>query len=297
VERIPDAPEGFRSGFVALVGRPNVGKSTLLNHLLGEKIAITSPVAQTTRHAIRGILTRPTSQIILVDTPGIHKPRHQLGENLVQTSRNTLNQVDAVVFVNDGSEPAGAGDRLIASTLLPKGIPLAVVLNKADLDPTDHQASYQALLTEPAPIFRLSAQTGQGILEFLAGLELLLPLGPYYYDPDSLTDQTERVLCAEFIREQILLVTQEEVPHAVAVVIEAMEELPKLTRIRAAIYVERDSQKGILIGKGGSKLKGISTQARLAMENMLQTKVYLEVFVKVEPRWRQNPRLLKELYP
>jgi len=293
---IPAAPADFRSGFVALIGRPNVGKSTLLNRLLGEKIAITSPVAQTTRHAIRGVLTRPTSQIIFIDTPGIHKPRHKLGEALVNTARQTMAQVDVVVFVADGSEPTGAGDRLIATTLLPVA-PVVLVLNKLDCTSLDYSASYHELWPEPPLTFRLSAQRGDGLGEFLTGLEQQLPLGPYYYPPDSLTDQTERLLCAEFIREQILLATQEEVPHAVAVGIEAMEELSRLTRIRAVIYVERDSQKGILIGKGGERLKGISTQARLAMEEMLQTKVYLEVFVKVAAHWRQNPRLLKELYP
>ncbi|WP_218081488.1 GTPase Era [Anthocerotibacter panamensis] len=294
---IPQAPPDFRSGFVALIGRPNVGKSTLLNRVLGEKIAITSPVAQTTRHSIRGILTRPTSQIIFIDTPGIHKPRHQLGETLVMTARSAMAQVDVVVFVADASTECGAGDRLIATTLIPNTMLPVLLLNKIDLAADRQEASYQALWSVPTPMFKVSAQTGEGIEHFLKGLEALLPSGPYYYPPDSLTDQTERVLCAELIREQILHQTTEEVPHAVAVVIEAMEEQPRITRIRAVIYVERDSQKGILIGKGGQRLKEINTHARLAMEEMLQTKVYLEVFVKVENRWRQNPRTVKALYP
>jgi GTPase len=299
VSLIPAAPADFRSGFVALVGRPNVGKSTLLNRLLGERIAITSPVAQTTRHAIRGILTRPGSQLIFIDTPGIHKPRHKLGENLVHSARATMGQVDVIVFVADGQEAPGAGDRLITSTLVPPNVQVVLALNKTDLNPAfaSQEAAYQALWPAPVPLFGVSAQTGEGIEAFLEGLEAQLPLGPYYYSPDSFTDQTERVLCAEIIRERVLNNTNEEIPHAVAVVIEQMEELPKLTRIRATLYVERDSQKGILIGKGGSMLKRISTEARLAMEELLQTKVYLEVFVKVALRWRQNPNLVKELYP
>jgi len=294
---IPQAPEGFRSGFVALVGRPNVGKSTLLNHLLGQKIAITSPVAQTTRHAIRGIVTRPLSQMIFVDTPGIHRPQHQLGENLVATARNTMGQVDVVVFVGDATGEAGAGDRLIVTKLIPPEVPIILLLNKVDLEPAWSPATYQSLWDLPVPCFGISAQTGTGIEEFLQGLEGALPPGPYYYPIDSLTDQTERQVCAELIREQILHQTNQEIPHSVAVVIEAMEELPKLTKIRAVIYVERTSQKGIVIGKAGSKLKTIGTLARQQMEELLEKKVFLELFVAVEPDWRKNPNRVKELYP
>jgi len=271
----------------------------LLNRLLAERVAITSPVAQTTRHAIRGILTHEQSQMVFVDTPGIHKPRHRLGETLVESARNTMNQVDIVAFVVDASQAAGRGDRLIATNLVPAATKIIMILNKIDLEPDHvrHRESYQSLWPEPVPFFSLSAQTGRGTTALLKGLAELLPYGPYYYPPDSFTDQTERVLCAEFIREQVLHLTQEEIPHAVAVIIEQIEELPNLTRIRAVICVERDSQKGILIGKGGQMLKRISTQARLAMEEMLQTKVYLEIFVKVQEHWRKNPRLVKELYP
>ncbi len=298
-ELIPAAPEGFRSGFVALVGRPNVGKSTLLNRILGERVAITSPVAQTTRHAIQGIVTRPASQLIFVDTPGIHKPRHHLGERLVQTAQTTLSQADVVVFVGDASQAVGAGDRRIATTLLPPGVPVVMALNKVDLDPGYRRqvADYQALWPEPVPCYGVSAHDNLGITEFLDGLEALLPEGPYYYSPEQFTDQTERTICAELIREQVLHYTNEEIPHAVAVIIEQMEELPKITRIRAVIQVERDSQKGIIIGKGGQMLKAIGTEARLGMEQLLQTKVHLEIFVKVAAHWRRDLRQIKELYP
>ncbi len=296
MELIPQAPEGFRSGFIGLVGRPNVGKSTLLNALLGEKIAITSAVAQTTRHAIKGVVTRPTSQLIFVDTPGIHKPRHRLGESLVATARAAMGQVDLLLFVVDGAGAAGAGDKLIATRLVPTGLPVALILNKADLaQGHDHTESYQALWPEPVPVFKVSALRNLGLDRLLTDLEALLPEGPYYFTSDNFTDQTERGICTELIREQILSLTTEEIPHAVAVLIEKMEELPQITRIQAVIYVERDSQKGIIIGKGGQMLKTISTEARLAMEELLQKKVYLEIFVKVKTHWRQNTQFLKEL--
>ena len=294
-----DAPaQAFRSGFVALLGRPNVGKSTLLNALVGQKIAITSPVAQTTRNRLRGILTLPQGQIILVDTPGIHKPHHRLGEILVQNAQTLVRSVDVVLFLVDGSQPAGTGDQFIAEGLARQKTPVVLGLNKQDVVPAAQveaiTASYQALLPT-APLLRFSALTGQGISELQTQLLQMLPPGPCYYPPEMVTDQPERFIMAELIREQILHLTREEVPHAVAVVVDRVEETPQVTRIFATIVVERPSQKAIIIGHQGQMLKTIGTQARQEMQKLVNGPVYLELFVKVEPKWRQTPYLLRDL--
>lgn len=296
---MPVAPPGYRSGFVALIGRTNVGKSTLLNQLIGQKIAITSPVSQTTRNRLRGILTTDTSQIIFVDTPGIHKPHHQLGKVLVQNAKHAIEAVDLVLFVVDASLPAGGGDRYVAELLAQSRTPVLMGLNKADQQPdssTELDTSYQELVAAQGwHQIKFSALTGAGIPELAAAIESQLAEGPYYYPPDLITDQPERFIMGELIREQILHLTREEIPHSVAIVIDQVLEEPKITRVFATIYVERTSQKGILIGKGGLMLKQIGVAAREQMQKLIAGKIYLELFVKVQPQWRQSRLQLADL--
>jgi len=297
---IPIAPPGFRSGFVGLIGRPNVGKSTLMNRLVGQKIAITSPVAQTTRNRLRGILTTPAAQIIFVDTPGIHKPHHQLGEVLVKNAQAAIAAVDVVLFVVDGSGVAGGGDRFIVDLLSQASTPVILGLNKTDQRSAERAAEIERSYTDLTaaqewPQVQFSALTGQGIDQLQSQLVEQLPPGPYYYPPDLVTDQPERFIMGELIREQILLLTREEVPHSVAVLMDRVEETPEITRILATIYVERPSQKAILIGKGGSMLKEIGTAARQQIQKLIAGKVYLELFVKVQPKWRQSRLHLADL--
>jgi GTP-binding protein Era len=297
---IPAAPAGFRSGFVGIVGRPNVGKSTLMNYLIGQKVAITSPVAQTTRNRLRGILTTETAQIIFVDTPGIHKPHHELGKVLVHNARMAIASVDLVLFVVDGSVPAGRGDRFIAELLAQQDTPVYLGLNKIDLRSADDAetvvGSYQTIADEQGwPLLEFSAVTGDQVPALQAQLSQNLEPGPYYYPPDLVTDQPERFIMGELIREQVLYHTREEVPHSVAVAIDRVEEDEKITRILATVHVERDSQKGILIGKKGSMMKAIGSGAREQMQKVIMGKVYLEIFVKVQPKWRQSRTRLAEL--
>ncbi|MEM6715518.1 MAG: GTPase Era [Cyanobacteria bacterium P01_D01_bin.6] len=297
---IPAAPPEFRSGFVGIVGRPNVGKSTLMNYLIGQKVAITSPVAQTTRNRLRGILTTETAQIIFVDTPGIHKPHHELGKVLVHNARTAIASVDLVLFVVDGSVAAGRGDRFIADLLAQQSTPVYLGMNKIDLraaeDAEAMVASYQALAAEYHwPVLEFSAITGDRVSDLQNRLIAGLETGPYYYPPDLVTDQPERFIMGELIREQVLYHTREEVPHSVAVAIDRVEEDEKITRILATVHVERDSQKGILIGKKGSMMKAIGTGAREQMQKLITGKVYLEIFVKVQPKWRQSRTRLAEL--
>ncbi len=295
---IPTPPEGFKSGFVAIIGRPNVGKSTLMNQLVGQKIAITSPVAQTTRNRLRGILTVPTAQIIFVDTPGIHKPHHELGKVLVKNAESTIRSVDVVLLVVDGSVYAGKGDQYIIERLEKTQTPIILGLNKCDQQSSESESidqSYHQLISSHVwPIVKFSALQGQGLEDLKQLLIEHLDPGPYYYPPDLVTDQPERFIMGELIREQILLLTRQEVPHSVAVVVEQVEETPKLTRIAAAINVERDSQKGIIIGKNGAMLKNIGTQARIAIQKLIAGEVYLQLFVKVQPKWRQSSYHLAE---
>lgn len=296
---IPVAPAGYKSGFVGIIGRPNVGKSTLMNQLLGQKIAITSPVAQTTRNRLRGILTTPTAQIIFVDTPGIHKPHHQLGKVLVQNAKIAIQSVDVVLLVVDGSVIAGGGDRYIIDLLNKTQVPVIIGLNKLDLQPQDYRQiedSYDRLIApHPWQIVKFSALTGEGVEALQNVLISHLETGPYYYPPDLVTDQPERFIMGELIREQILLLTREEVPHSVAIAIDRVEEEPTITRILATIHVERSSQKGIIIGKGGGMLKAIGSAARQQIQKLIAGKVYLEIFVKVQPKWRQSRIQLAEL--
>jgi GTP-binding protein Era len=308
------SPQNFRSGFVALVGRPNVGKSTLLNRLIGQKVAITSPVAQTTRRRLRGILTRPEGQVIFVDTPGIHKPHHLLGERLVRSAREAIGEVDLVLLLVNGSTPAGRGDGFIVDLLRQSRCPVHVALNQWDLVESRHAQdlldSYRLLLANenqgvpscPWPIHRVSALTGQGTESLLQALVKNLPLGPCLYPADAVSDQSEESLLGELIREQVLLQTREEVPHSVAVLIERIVEDPRTgtsggsrIAVLATVLVERQSQKGILIGRGGQMLRSIGSGARKQMEALLHSSVYLELFVKVVPHWRRSAARLAEL--
>jgi GTP-binding protein Era len=295
---VPAAPAGYKSGFVGIVGRPNVGKSTLMNQLVGQKIAITSPVSQTTRNRLRGILTTPEAQIIFVDTPGIHKPHHQLGKVLVQNARTAIKSVDVVLFVVDGSVESGGGDRYIVEILSNIGIPVILGMNKLDEQPSDCvliDRTYEQIVNPEWPVVKFSALTGEGVELLQKVLIEHLEVGPYYYPPDLVTDQPERFIMGELIREQILLLTREEVPHSVAIAIDIVQEEAKITRILATIHVERDSQKGILIGKSGSMLKSIGSAAREQIQKLIEGKVYLELFVKVQPKWRQSRTRLAEL--
>ncbi|MEG4090042.1 GTPase Era [Microcoleus sp. Pol12B4] len=295
---VPAAPAGYKSGFVGIVGRPNVGKSTLMNQLVGQKIAITSPVSQTTRNRLRGILTTPEAQIIFVDTPGIHKPHHELGKVLVQNARTAIKSVDVVLFVVDGSVESGGGDRYIVEILSNIGIPVILGMNKLDEQPSDCvliDRTYEQIVNPEWPVVKFSALTGEGVESLQQLLIEHLEVGPYYYPPDLVTDQPERFIMGELIREQILLLTREEVPHSVAIAIDIVQEEAKITRILATIHVERDSQKGILIGKSGSMLKSIGSAAREQIQKLIEGKVYLELFVKVQPKWRQSRTRLAEL--
>ncbi len=296
---IPVAPAGYKSGFVGIIGRPNVGKSTLMNQLVGQKIAITSPVAQTTRNRLRGILTTEAAQMIFVDTPGIHKPHHQLGKVLVQNAKVAIKSVDLVLVVVDGSVIAGGGDRYIIDLLNKTEIPVIIGMNKLDLQPEENgeiEASYYQLIDpQPWEVIKFSALTGEGVETLQNLLIEHLETGPYYYPPDLVTDQPERFIMGELIREQILLLTREEVPHSVAIAIDRVDEEPSITRILATINVERSSQKGIIIGKGGNMLKAIGSAARQQIQKLIAGKVYLELFVKVQPKWRQSRIQLAEL--
>lgn len=303
---LPTTPSGFRSGFVALIGRPNVGKSTLLNRLVGEKVAITSPVAQTTRHRLRAILTTPRAQLVLLDTPGIHKPHHLLGERLVQSARAAIGDVDLVLCLVDGSQPAGGGDRFIIELLRRAAIPTRMVLNKQDqveaAARADLEAGYRALLAADDAAAALdwslhpvSALSGAGVPELVTALEQALPVGPHLYPPGTVSDQPEQLLLAELIREQVLHHTREEVPHAVAVRVERIVEDGPRMAVLATVMVERSSQKAILIGKGGTMLRQIGRGARLQMQKVFDAPVYLELFVKVLPNWRRHPGRLAEL--
>jgi GTPase len=295
---IPVAPEGFKSGFVAIVGRPNVGKSTLMNQLVGQKIAITSPVSQTTRNLLRGVLTTPEAQMVFVDTPGIHKPHHELGKILVRNAKNAIDSVDLVVWLVDGSVEAGGGDRFILELLQKTTTPVIVGANKCDLESSNNEAidrTYRELIQDrDYPLVKFSALTGEGTDALQQLAVELLDIGPYYYPPELVTDQPERFIMGELIREQILSLTREEIPHSVAISIERIETTPKLTKIYAAIAIERKSQKGILIGKNGSMLKQIGTEARKNLQKLIENQVYLELFVKVEPQWRSSRFLLEE---
>lgn len=291
--------ENFKSGFVAIVGRPNVGKSTLLNQVLGQKIVITTDKAQTTRKRIKGIFTNEEGQIVFIDTPGVHKPLNKLGEFLLDETKVSLPDVDLIIFLVDGSEPAGRGDRWIVENLLNTNIPVMIVLNKVDkiknpMKVEQNLLTYKTLFDKNIQTLRISAKTGRNIDDFVRHIMDRLPEGEMLYPEDVVTEESMRDITQEIIREKILNNMKEEIPHSVAVLIEKYEESDTIDRIYASIYCEQTSQKGMLIGKGGSMLKIIGTQARLELEKILEKKVYLELNVKVEKDWRKKQKSLKD---
>jgi GTP-binding protein Era len=287
----------FKSGFVSIVGRPNVGKSTLLNHILETKLAIISSTAQTTRNTIQGIYTDDESQIIFMDTPGIHKPQDGLGSFMNTTALNSIYGVDVVLFIAPADEKIGRGDRFIVERLKEADGPVYLLLNKIDLLSKDEiikKLSEWKELYSFKEIIPISAMNGDNVDVLLKTIKNELNEGVMYYPKDHITDHPEKFIMAEFIREKILYFTREEVPHSVAIVIEKMSEDENGVEIMAAIVVDRPSQKGIIIGKGGQMIKKIRENARREMKRFLQTPVSLELFVKVEKNWRNKQKYLRE---
>lgn len=288
----------MKSGFVSIIGRPNVGKSTLLNQILGQKIVITTDKAQTTRKRIKGILTTDEGQIVFVDTPGVHKPLNKLGEFLLDEAKISVPDADVILFLVDGSDPAGKGDKWIAQNLLQTNIPIIIVMNKVDKVKKpekieENLLTYKTLFNENLPIVRISAKTGRNIDTLLKNIYKKLPEGEALYPEDVITEETMRDVTEEVIREKILLNTSDEIPHSVAVKVTNYFEKEEIDKIYATIYCEQKSQKGILIGKGGSLLKKIGTESRLELEKIVEKKVYLELEVKVEKDWRKKQNILK----
>lgn len=288
---------GKKSGFVAIVGRPNVGKSTLMNQIIGQKVAIMSDKPQTTRNRIQGILTREEGQIIFIDTPGIHKPKSKLGDYMVKAAENALKEVDIILFLVEATQKMGAGEQYIIDRLKTTDTPVFLVINKIDqvhpeaLLPLidDYKEKYH--FTEIVPV---SALQGNNVDPLVQTIYRYLPEGPFYYPEDQHTDQPERFIAAELIREKALHLLREEVPHSIAVVIEEFKERDQgVFYIHATIYCERKSQKGILIGRQGQMLKEIGKRARMDMENLFGNRVFLELWVKVKDDWRNEERLLK----
>ncbi len=288
----------YRSGFVALVGRPNVGKSTLLNRILGEKVAIISDKPQTTRTRILGVKHLPGAQMVFLDTPGIHKPKFELNKRMVDVALHVLDEVDLAFFMVEAMEPPGSGDRFVLERLKERDMPVFLVVNKVDLVkklrllPLLDEYSRMHAFAEIVPV---SARTGDGVDRLLELALARMPEGPAYFSEDVVTDQPMRVLAAEIIREKLLQKTRDELPFAVAVFIDSFKEEGRLARISATIYVEKDSQKTIVIGKHGEILKAVGTHARIDMENLFGMKVFLELWVKVKEAWRQDERMLVEL--
>jgi GTP-binding protein Era len=293
----------FLSGFVSLVGRPNVGKSTLLNQIIGRKVSIVSDRPQTTRTQVRGVRTTPTSQIVFLDTPGVHRPRTLLGERTNDRAITTLGEVDVVCFLIEANAPIGPGDRFVAARLAEVKTPVVLAVNKTDVASRDqildHLAEASAELGDFAAFVPLSAREGEGVDALLGELEKRLPPGPHYYPEGQVSDQPESFLAAELVREQLLAMAREELPHSIAVTADEVEERETadgpLLYVRVIIRVERDSQKGIVIGRGGSVLKAAGTAARLELEALLGMRVHLETRVKVDPDWQRRSGALDRL--
>ncbi len=288
----------MKCGFVTIIGRPNVGKSTLLNQILGQKIVIATDKAQTTRKRIKGILTNEQGQIIFIDTPGIHRPLNKLGEFLIDEAKIAIPDADVILFLVDGSEPAGKGDKWIVQNLLETNIPIIIVMNKVDkIKKTEkieqNLLSYKTLFEKNLPVVRISAKTGRNIDTLLKNLFKKLPEGEIMYPEDVVTEETMRDVAQEIIREKILLNTSDEIPHAVAVKIENYFEQDDIDKIYATIFCETKSQKGILIGKNGNLLKTVGTQARQELEKIVDKKVFLGLEVKIEKDWRKKDNILK----
>ena len=288
----------MRAGFVTIVGRPNVGKSTLLNRIVGQKVAIVTEKPQTTRNRILAIANTPSAQIVFFDTPGIHKPKHEMNRRMVGLALRSLKNVDLALLLVDVTEPFGGGDEFVLERVRQAKVPVVLALNKVDrirkpeiltvIDEYRHRHDF----TDIVPI---SALTGENVDALVSVLERQLPEGEPLYPPETLTDLPERFFVSEIVREKILGATREEIPYSTAVVIDSWEEGEKLTRIEASILVERESQKGIVVGKGAGMLKGIGTAARRDIEAFLGTKVFLGLHVRVRSEWRENQRLLSEL--
>lgn len=285
--------EDFKSGFVTLVGRPNAGKSTLLNAIMGKKIAITSNTVQTTRHRFRAVLSRDDFQMVIVDTPGLHKPQDALGEELNTSALKALEDVDVVALLIDCSKPIGRGDRWVAEQVKRSRAKKICVLSKTDIASPEQiskqREAAEALMPWDAMV-ALSAESGRNVDAFVEEVEYLLPQGPAWFPRDMETDQPIEVVVAEFVREKILRTFHDEVPHAIGVAVDEMEYVKKtdLTRIHAIVYVERDSQKGIIIGKRGAAIKQIGSEARADLEQLLGTRVFLDLMVKVKKNWRRD---------
>lgn len=293
---VSDASDGFKSGFVALVGRPNAGKSTLLNACFGKKVAITSPVAQTTRRRMRAVVNRPGCQIVFVDTPGIHKPKDGLGSELNKSALAELSDVDVVCFTLDATKPFGRGDAWVADKVAQSGAKKVLVITKADV------AKPEQVISQIADAKKLidfddeivtSSTGGFNVEAFIDTVSAFLPEGPRWFPEGMGTDTDDETLVSEFVREKVLLRTREEIPHSVGVICDMIERDGNLTRVCATIYVEREGQKGILIGKGGDMIKHIGSDARRDLERLFGTKVYLTLDVKVKRGWRNDEDQIK----
>lgn len=292
--------QDFKSGFVGIIGRPNVGKSTLVNYLVNKKIAITSDKPQTTRHTIRCVVNRPDSQIIFIDTPGFHKPKDHLGKILNDAIRSTLREVDVIVFVIDISQVIGSGDCYIAREISQIETPKILLFNKIDLVDKHYMETQLEVgkhLGNFVNIIEISSKEGTNIKFFLEEIEKRLPKGPKYYPEDMITDQPEKMIIAEFVREKVYELTREEVPYSVAVEVTELSGRKKrnLVDVEANIYVERESQKGIIIGNQGKMLKEIGSKARMEIQDLLGSQVNLQLFVKVKSEWRKDSRSISDL--
>jgi GTPase len=290
----------FRSGFAAVIGRPNVGKSTLVNHMVGRKIAIVSDKPQTTRNRILGVVWGTGFQLVMVDTPGIHKPHHLLGETMVRTAVGALEETEAILMVVEGHLWPGAGDQYVAAYLRDQKTPSFCVLNKIDLleseqEIADSAERYRRLAPFTA-VMPVSALNGTGLEEVLDAVQAVLPAGPQYFPPGTVTDQPERFIIAEMVREKLVVLTEDEVPHSLAIEVQEMVKRDNgMVYIRCVVYVERDSQRGIVLGAGGGKLKQAGQLAREELERLLGERIYLDLWVKVKPGWRSRQRDLREL--
>ncbi|MGM7635602.1 GTPase Era [Bacillus sp. Hm123] len=289
----------YKSGFISIIGRPNVGKSTFLNRVIGQKIAIMSDKPQTTRNKVQGVYTKEDAQMIFIDTPGIHKPKHKLGDFMMKVAVNTLKEVDLVLFMINAEEGYGRGDEFIIDKLQGIQTPVFLVLNKIDQIHPDQLMELIEQYKDLYPfkeIVPISALEGNNVDRLLMQIEEILPEGPQYYPADQVTDHPERFIVSELIREKVLHLTREEVPHSIAVVIDKMErrEDKEIINVMATIVVERDSQKGIVIGKRGSLLKEVGKRSRVDIENLLGSQVFLELWVKVQKDWRNKQSNLRD---
>ena len=293
--------ENFKSGIITLIARPNVGKSTLLNKILGQKIAIATPLKQTTRKNLKGVYTDNNSQFIIIDTPGVHKPLNELGKYLSNQSKEALDDTDLILFLVDANEPCGLGDKWIWENYLKNAkAPIILVLNKVDLIKNLEKRelnlfSYKKMFEKNIDTVKISAKTGRNVDDLIKKIKTYLPYGEKFYDEDVVTDSSMREIACEIIRENIILNTKDEVPHSVAVLVEEYKEEEKIDKIKAKIIVNNERQKGIIIGKQGSMLKKIGSGARLELEKILEKKVFLELFVKVQKNWLKDKNTIKML--